>query len=478
MKIAHVISGVAKASGPTTFCIRIVDQLAERGASVGLYVEEVEDDPLLPQDPAVEVVEFGNRFCPAARPDILHAHALWIASSHRAITYAMRTKTPCVFSAHGMLAPWAMRHKWLKKKIAWWLYQKRDLGRVALFHVTAECEVTWLRDLGFKQPCVLVPLGSDLPEVSPAKAQRHSDVRTVLFVGRIYPVKGLMNLVRAWAEVRSALARETENGGQKTEKSNRLTNERRNSSTKACPHWQLVIAGPDQAGHKAELMAEAKRLGVVVAEQAPNEPTNSGKTVLLPDLVFTGPVYGEEKDVLYRMADLFVLPSFTENFGVVVTDALSYAVPVITTKGTPWSELLGDSDSSFIHCCGHAAVGESEDGRSAVVRNCERPLVDNTEDRRLMKEIGSGSTHDPANTRTHGLARSGRAGWWIDIGVDPLVEALREAMGMTDEERRQMGLNGRQLVENKYTWPAIAEQMESAYDWLLGKGEKPECVIQ
>ena len=73
--------------------------------------------------------------------------------------------------------------------------------------------------------------------------------------------------------------------------------------------------------------------------------------------------------------------------------------------------------------------------------------------------------------------RTGRAGWWIDIGVEPLAAALREAMVLSDEERRAMGANGGKLVEAKYTWPAIAEQMKAAYAWVLNGGDVPSSVV-
>lgn len=53
---------------------------------------------------------------------------------------------------------------------------------------------------------------------------------------------------------------------------------------------------------------------------------------------------------------------------------------------------------------------------------------------------------------------------------------MREAMGLSDEERRAMGENGRKLVEAKYTWPAIAEQMKAAYEWVLNCGSVPTNV--
>jgi glycosyltransferase involved in cell wall biosynthesis len=74
------------------------------------------------------------------------------------------------------------------------------------------------------------------------------------------------------------------------------------------------------------------------------------------------------------------------------------------------------------------------------------------------------------NFRTNELARTGRAGWWIDVGVEPLVEALREAMGMSDEERRAMGENGRRLVEAKYRWEAVAGRMAEVYEKCLNSG--------
>ena len=488
MRVAHVIPGLAKAAGPSAFCVRASEFLAQAGVEVDLHVGVLAKDSLLPQDQRVAVSEFGKTFQPARRPDVIHVHALWMMASHRAMAFARRNKIPYVVSAHGMLAPWALRHKWLKKRIAWWLYQKRDLAGAAMFHATAECEIKWLRDLGFRQPCVVAPLGSDLPDLNNAEAQRRQDVKTVLFVGRIYPVKGLMNLVKAWARVRSskvlkcesakvgetedgersskvlkcesALVRKTADGGgsskvlkcesakiadgnqlDRSGSENFRTLELQNFRTFP---WQLVIAGPDQAGHKAELVAEAERLGLTVADatvsdlirvshadtdRQPLERDNSRVSssefpvsrlsphALPSDLLFTGPVYGEEKDTLYRLADLFVLPSFTENFGVVVTDALAFGVPVITTKGAPWQELLGSSASSS-------------------------------------------------------FATSGRSGWWVDIGVEPLAEALCEAMRLTDAERCQMGMNGRRLVETKYTWPAVAAELKRAYERVLDPGDE------
>ena len=87
------------------------------------------------------------------------------------------------------------------------------------------------------------------------------------------------------------------------------------------PGWELVIAGPDEGGHRADLEAQVMRLG------------------LQRDVLFCGAVADADKWALYRSADLFVLPTHSENFGVVVAEALAVGVPVITTTGAPWSML-------------------------------------------------------------------------------------------------------------------------------------------
>lgn len=387
MQIVHVISGLAKASGPTKFCVRIVDHLAYLGEHVFLYVEEFGQNAEFPSSEDVSLNEFGSKFCIPGHCDVMHVHAMWIMSSHRAIVYARKNRIPCVVSPHGMLAPWTLSHKWWKKKIAWWLYQRWDLKHTAMFHVTAPCEIEWLRKLGFKQPCVLAPLGSELPDAS-FVVPKHHDIRRILFVGRVYPVKGLVNLVRAFSQVKNAAG--------------------------ALGTWQVVIAGPNQAGHMGELIALGRKLGLTVDDLSHSADSDKVTTMerSRADIVFTGGVYGAVKDALYPLADLFVLPSFTESFGVVVTEALAYGLPVITTQGTPWQEL------------------ETED-----------------------------------------------CGWWVALGVEPLKIALRNAMDLDDAARHQMGLRGMTLVSRKYVWPVIAWQMKQAYKWLVDGGDRPDAVF-
>lgn len=188
-----------------------------------------------------------------------------------------------------MLEPWAVNHRAWKKRLAWWLYQRRDLQTARVLHATAAQEADNLRRLGLSQPIAVIPNGIDLP--TGVEHRRLTEGRRVaLFLSRIHPVKGLLNLVEAWRLVRPA-------------------------------GWRLLIAGPDEDGHRAVVEQRIRAAG------------------LTDDCEFVGPVEGQRKTELYRMAHLFVLPSFTENFGVVVAEALSYGLPVITSRGTPWADL-------------------------------------------------------------------------------------------------------------------------------------------
>jgi len=159
-----------------------------------------------------------------------------------------------------------------------------------MFHLTSIEEAEDIRKLGFRQPLAVIPNGVDL--IAFVDKQRPAArIRTALFLSRIHPKKGLLQLADAWAELRPR-------------------------------GWRVIIAGPNEGGHKEELLARLHTNGIT------------------HDFAFSGPVDGPEKENLYQSADLFVLPSFSENFGLAIAEALAAGVPVITTRGTPWAELV------------------------------------------------------------------------------------------------------------------------------------------
>jgi len=390
--IPHAIPGLPKAAGTAVYCAELCRHLDLQGTATRIVLQDEPEGERCETSPGVAV----EKFVPGgAIPAVIHLHGLWSPFLHRVAAWGRRRDVPVVISPQGMLTPWSLGQKRLKKQLALAAYQGCDLRTAALVHATADSEVDDIRRQGLRQPIVVAPFGIDVPETT-GQVGRGAD-RMALFVSRIHPKKGLANLVDAWAWLkREAASGRLSTGGQA---------------------WHLVIAGPDEAGHKAELLAQAARLGLTVRDERPGA---DGRPALAADVIFTGPVFDRQKAALYQQADLFVLPTHSENFGVVILEALAAGLPVITTKAAPWQ----------------------------AIEHVDRP----------------------------GPAWLPRAGWWIDVGVEPLVDALRDAMQATSAERRRIGDNGRWFARERYSWPAAARTMNQAYDWLLQGGRPPSCI--
>ena len=294
MRVLITATSLRPAYGGPAFSVsQLAAALAARGVTTGLWSADgsAVDTDLIP--PSASVERLGWSLTEAAdvfAPDVIHDNGLWLPHNHRVATLARAIGVPRVVSTRGMLEPWAIRHKGLKKKLAWELYQRRDLERACALHTTADAEAQNLVAFGLGVPITTIPNGIDLPALAAAPPARAEETRMALFLGRLYPVKGLPMLIEAWSQVRP-------------------------------PGWRLVIAGPDEAGHQAVLEAAAAKGG-------------------LSDFVhFTGPVEGEAKAAQLRDADLLVLPSHSESFGMVVAEALAHGTPVLTTTAVPWPVL-------------------------------------------------------------------------------------------------------------------------------------------
>ena len=319
MRILHVITGLKKAAGTSTFCGEVCNQLASLGHDVTNAVCNPSDPDIYPLDSRIHLVSIASilHSTPTPTPytySLVHIHGLWSWPLHQVSSWACAQKIPVVWSTHGMTAPWALKHKWWKKCLPWFLYQKRDLKKARLIHCTSDFEIEWNQRLGFKRT-FLAPLGTFLPEEYRPHADS-STSKTLLFVGRIYPVKALDRLIEAFSKVRQV-------------------------EVERCKEWVLRIVGPDQAGHMAELMSLCDRLGLSYSTPEGKviihaKPAPDFKITIRPAVEFVGPKFGKELDDEYANCDALALVSHTENFGATVVDAMAYGKPVVTSTKTPW----------------------------------------------------------------------------------------------------------------------------------------------
>lgn len=236
--------------------------------------------------------------------DIMHISEFWpfpvLAASRIGRTHGV----PYVLRPAGSLDPWCLRNgpwKRIKKHLYLEMFGRRMIRQAACLHATSEREANAFRELDPRSPVSIIPNGVDIDAFAqgdPLEAETCwpclKDRPVVLFLSRLSPKKGLDLLISAWADVVSC-------GGHKDA--------------------ILVIAGPDFAGYGKKVQAAIEHHG------------------LSPQVHMIGLVTGSSKAALLRRADIFVLPSYSENFGIVVVEALASGTPVITTTGTPWSQL-------------------------------------------------------------------------------------------------------------------------------------------
>lgn len=222
------------------------------------------------------------------KPGLVDVQGLWTYASFANLRHARASGTPYIITPRGMLDPWARRNSRWKKQIAAAAFETSHLRNARCLRATAEMEAQHFRDMGLTNPIAIVPNGLQLPELA---VRTEAPLRQLLFLSRIHPKKGIVFLLNSWATLEPLF-----------------------------PSWEVVIAGIDENGHEAELKQLAKSLQ-------------------LTRVRFVGERHGLDKQNLYRNADLFVLPTHAENFGLVVAEALAQETPVVTTTNAPWAGL-------------------------------------------------------------------------------------------------------------------------------------------
>jgi poly(glycerol-phosphate) alpha-glucosyltransferase len=361
-------------------------------------------------------------------PDICHLHTLWMYPGIAMKNWSRKHNKPYVLTPNGMLEPWALANSGWKKKLAGFFYEKAILQGAACLQANTLKEADDFWAYGLKNRIAVIPNGVELPDIREAESGNAEKLKEgkkrLLFLGRIHPKKGLVGALRAWADIQNS-----------------------KSKTHNLKQWQFVIAGWDQGGHEGELRELCGELGLRIAvgttkdtnshelekagwclagkdDSASSPATNYSLPATAPqplsldtgrltldsaDVLFFGPAFGEEKEALLRGVDAFILPSFSEGLPMSVLEAWSYGLPVVMTP------------------------------------ECNLP-----------EGFASGAALE---------IQSGEGSFQ---GSDfSFQQGLRTLLEMSDRERAAMGMQGRRLVEEKFTWSKVAAQMKEVYESLL-----------
>lgn len=320
MRVLHIVSSVGPGSGGVGMAaLSLARAQRDAGCEIAIWSQ---DPPQVIADAASEWLLTGTilgfpiwglpivGFSPTAERyaasaagsqfDVVHQHGIWQANSRVTNQWRIAHRRPTVVAPQGTLQPVALQRSRLKKQLALVGYEARNLHAATCLQATAEPELQSIRCFGLRNPVAIIP--NSIPDdwlVTQGDGsrfrQRHaipSDKRLLLFLSRIHPIKGLPLLFEAVAARRAELI-----------------------------DWRLVLAGTDEGGHRHTLEVLARQLGIAELVQ------------------FVGPVFGEDKRDAFAAADVFVLPSYSENFGTVIAEALGAGIPVITTHGTPWVDI-------------------------------------------------------------------------------------------------------------------------------------------
>jgi glycosyltransferase involved in cell wall biosynthesis len=383
MRILHVVPSYIPAyryGGPIYSVHGLCRALAARKHDVHVYTTNVDGDsdsnvPLGSQVDidSVKVSYFPSRYArrlywsppmkkalreSVANFDLLHLHSIFLWPTFAAARASEKAKVPYIISPRGMLVKDLIRRKNRLIKTAWLsLFERHNLEHAAAIHVTSQTESVDISKFGFKLPHIFtVPNGFDLPDdgsESPV-SQQICDIigkSFLLFLGRVNWKKGLDRLIQALPYIKDI---------------------------------PLIIAGNDEENYTPELKRLAKKHGVS------------------DRVIFTGPVRGDDKAALIQRTSALVLPSYSENFGIVVLEAMAAGCPVVVTPEVGIADTVLEAGSGIV-----------VKGNPDILGNSINNLLSNPE---LM---------------------------------------------------RQMGENGKRVVEEQFTWKAVALRMECVYKDML-----------
>lgn len=382
MKILHIIPSLSKnLDGPANAIGNFCNNLVAKGLGITIYTTDLHPinyDSLAGLDVKVFKTYKKSNYCFSlglwqaleeniTRYDLIHIHGLWVFPTTIAAYIARKKKVPYIIRPCGMLDYYGVYHtRWksFKKLLYFNVLERNNLDRASAVHFTSLEELNRAKHLNIKAPPLILPLGIEKNEflaLPPKGGFRNmypflKGKKIILFLGRIHYIKGLEILIDAYKNV--------------SDKTDEVF---------------LIIAGHDNEGYKNVLKNKINALN------------------LSDKVFFTGLVKDKQKIEILTDSDIFCLPSFQENFGIAVAEAMAAGLPVVI------------SDQVNIH-------SEISDANAGIVTKCDSDEVANA----ILKIINN------------------------------------------DTLKKEMGVNARKLVFDKFSWDKIAEKMIENYQKIIG----------
>ena len=349
MKVAQIIPCLGgNSGGPSRSVYTLTKGLREFGLDTEIVSYNYTFNPNIAKEPWIRAMdvdkmqpfEYDSRFkdfLDKREYDLFHIHSIYSYPVTIAARMARKKNVPYIIAPRGSLYRSAIKgSSALKKYLFNHLFLFSDLNHASVIQATCKEEMEEIRALGIKTPIAIIPNSVPIPDKLPVYG--YPSKLRIGFLGRINPIKNLDGLLRAW-------------------KISDLDEE-----------GELYIVGKAQLEKEKEY---EKQLHALESE------------LCLKNVIWTGAKYGDEKDDLLRSFSYLVLPSHSENFGMVVPEALLQGVPVVASKGTPWSMLeehhcgwwVDDSVDGLTESLSHIKSISNEE-RACMAKNGRRMVID------------------------------------------------------------------------------------------------------
>lgn len=342
IRVVHVSAYYAPAfryGGPPRSIHGLCLALHQRGTDVQVLTTDADGPDVLPPSVTATGSYEGVpvRYCPRTWPaspigsralraalrsallpsTVVHIHGMWNRVTWSAAREARAAKRPYVVSPRGMLQQGSLAHHAWRKRAAFAVLERGVLASAALIHATSVEEAAAIEDLKLGPPVVMIPNGV---AVSPQVAGRAGSVPfTVVFVGRLHPIKRLDLLIDAFVAVRAQV-----------------------------PQARLAVAGPDEAGLRPSLEARAGSAAEAIT--------------------WHGAVSAAQRDALLASAGALVLCSDSESFGMSVVEAMAAGTPVVVATSCGWREIEQ-------HQAGVRVAQDSGEIATALLRIASNPAA-------------------------------------------------------------------------------------------------------